>query len=265
MRPGLFITGSNFVNSTTLRCRVGEDIIQATYLLPTLVMCFPPPVEAGAGPKRVDVANNGVDFTLSSSLVYPHPICPPGLYCPGGDYALKHKAPRGAYAVMGAQNWTACPAGTYQPLYGQRECLRCPIGFQCPERGLPVPRLCPAGYVCDVTGTARADQPCPAGHFCLEGTATTATTCGHARPSSALFPTRLHAERHSTAGTGFGRERRTSPVEFRRSKRGLLLQQNGRRRLAIVECPGPLLAGAPLIAARRDVAVQPPSGALLFR
>ena len=27
------------------------------------------------------------------------------------------------------------------------------------------------------------------------------------RPSSALFPTRLHAERHSTAGSGYGRER----------------------------------------------------------
>ena len=26
-----------------------------------------------------------------------------------------------------------------------------------------------------------ADQPCPEGHFCLEGTATTATTCGHPR------------------------------------------------------------------------------------
>ena len=48
-RPGLFITGSNFVNSTTLRCRVGEDVLPATYLLPSLVMCFPPPVEPGTG------------------------------------------------------------------------------------------------------------------------------------------------------------------------------------------------------------------------
>lgn len=46
---------------------------------------------------------------------------------------------------------------------------------------MPVPRVCPAGRVCDVTGVAAADQPCPEGHFCLEGTATTATTCGHPR------------------------------------------------------------------------------------
>ncbi|CAM9872539.1 unnamed protein product, partial [Ectocarpus sp. 12 AP-2014] len=50
----------------------------------------------------------------------------------------------------------------------------CPVGFHCPDEGMPVPRVCPAGRVCDVTGVARADQPCPEGHFCLEGTATTA-------------------------------------------------------------------------------------------
>ena len=61
-----------------------------------------------------------------------------------------------------------------------------------------VPRLCPPGFVCDVTGLSMADQPCPQGHFCLEGTATSATTCGRPKPSSSLYPTLSHAERSST-------------------------------------------------------------------
>lgn len=63
---------------------------------------------------------------------------------------------------------------------------------------MQVPRVCPAGYVCEFTGTTLADNPCPEGHFCLEGTATSATSCGHPGLSSELFPTLSHAERSST-------------------------------------------------------------------
>merc|ERR1711871_236451 len=70
------------------------------------------------------------------------------------------------------------------------------------DTGLFSPRVCPAGFVCEVTGTEFADQPCPEGHFCLEGTATTATTCGNPKPSSYLFPTLSHAERSSTFQLG---------------------------------------------------------------
>jgi hypothetical protein len=61
-----------------------------------------------------------------------------------------------------------------------------------------VPRICPPGFVCEVTGSLIADNPCPAGHFCLEGTATSATTCGHPDLSSELFPIMSHGERPST-------------------------------------------------------------------
>ena len=111
--------------------------------------------------------------------------------------------PRGAFCAGDANfNFTLCPRGTYQPHLAQSDCLRCPIGFMCPQEGMHVPRICPPGFVCDVTGTVLADQPCPEGHFCLEGTATTATTCGHPRPSSALFPTLSHAERTQTLRRG---------------------------------------------------------------
>ena len=63
---------------------------------------------------------------------------------------------------------------------------------------MQVPRICPPGFVCEVSGSQIADNPCPAGHFCLEGTATSATTCGNPDLSSDLFPIMSHGERPST-------------------------------------------------------------------
>lgn len=88
--------------------------------------------------------------------------CPVGSYC---DNDVK------------GNNFTLCPRGTYQSSSAQTDCVPCPIGYFCPDEGLPVPRLCPAGYVCDVSGIGVIQQPCPEGHFCLEGTATTGTYC----------------------------------------------------------------------------------------
>ena len=88
--------------------------------------------------------------------------------CPVGSYCNND--------VKG-NNFTLCPRGTYQSSSAQTDCVPCPIGYFCPDEGLPVPRLCPAGYVCDVSGIGVIQQPCPEGHFCLEGTATTGTYC----------------------------------------------------------------------------------------
>ena len=96
------------------------------------------------------------------------------------------------------KNFTLCPKGTYNPNPMASTCYRCPIGFFCPEEGLHVPRICPGGFVCEFTGIALTDNPCPEGHYCLEGTATSATTCGNPNPSSSLFPILSHAEMQST-------------------------------------------------------------------
>ena len=55
------------------------------------------------------------------------------------------------------------------------------------------------GFVCEFSGAQRADNPCPEGHFCLEGTATSVTTCGHPELNTALFPTLSHSETPTTA------------------------------------------------------------------
>ncbi len=201
----IFVHGSGFVNSTTARCKAGHVHSNATFLSPEFYVCnlglslghLTVTVEVSLNGGS-DFTEDGIQFQAASPPIkgYFWPenargplICPPGSFCTGG--------PGG-----GSLNFTLCPEGTYQPLAGSSACLRCPIGFHCPERGLHVPRVCPVGRVCDLTGTATADQSCPAGHFCLEGTATTATTCGDPNPSPQLFPTLTHAERLTTMQGG---------------------------------------------------------------
>ena len=62
------------------------------------------------------------------------------------------------------------------------------------DEGMYVPRICPAGFVCSVPGVARADQPCPAGHYCLEGTATTSTACRGRQSSTRIAAAILHTD-----------------------------------------------------------------------
>lgn len=38
----LFVVGQNFVNSTALRCRIGPDVVEGTFLRRELVLCFAP-------------------------------------------------------------------------------------------------------------------------------------------------------------------------------------------------------------------------------
>ncbi len=201
----IFVRGSGFVNSTSARCKTGSIHSNATFLSPEFYVCNLG-LPLGHSNTTIEVSlNGGSDFTEdgvqfqppsppASGYFWPEDshgplVYPPGAFCVGG--------PGG-----GSLNFTLCPEGMYQPLAGSSTCLRCPIGFHCPERGLHVPRVCPAGRVCDLTGTAAADQPCPSGHFCLEGTATTVTTCGNPNPSPELFPTLTHAERFTIMQAG---------------------------------------------------------------
>ena len=228
----IFLHGRNFVNSTSLRCRIGDRTVRATFITSQLIFCLSPKhattemdhgqhrhgklsqvnflhgdkgitrdtVSYGnAGNVFVEVANNGEDFTSSFTFFNYTGLCPTGHYCPIHALSTKSMCPRGTFCRgEGNRNFTLCPRGSYQPLMAQSECRRCPVGYICPDIGMLVPRLCPPGFVCDVTGMTVAEQPCPQGHFCLEGTATTATTCGAPKPSSSLFPTLSHAERSTT-------------------------------------------------------------------
>ena len=135
----LFVTGTGFVNSSLLRCMVGTASVLATFLTPELVMCVPPP--GCASSLFVEVANNGVDFTMDQNVFVRKGPCPTGFYCPSSyGNAVSHtggaggiySCPRGSYCHgVGSLNFTLCPRGTYQPAIGSSACLRCPIGFMC--------------------------------------------------------------------------------------------------------------------------------------
>ncbi|GLE05146.1 hypothetical protein PINS_up014134 [Pythium insidiosum] len=186
----LFAHGRFFMNTTALSCRVGVDIFAATFITSELVMCpvsyiepyedrrFAASSTRAASHVFVEISNNGQDFTSSHVVFEFLGPCPTGYYCPSDMHGQRLPCPRGAFcAGEGNRNFTMCPRGTYQPQMKQGACVRCPVGYHCPHVGMHVPRLCPAGFVCDVTGIEDASQPCPEGHFCLEGTATASTTC----------------------------------------------------------------------------------------
>jgi len=199
----LFVTGANFVNTSSLACRIGRDVVPAVFLAPSLLTCVaPPPAAARAGGRLgVEVSNNGVDFTRDGAAVTIGTGCPPGAFCPRAlPPTLALPCPRGAACPPRVANMTLCGAGSYAPAAGGMSCRRCPIGHVCPGPGMYVPRLCPPGAVCDATGLTRPSAPCPPGHWCLEGTATTATTCGDAREVGAAMG--MSDAAVGTAGSG---------------------------------------------------------------
>ena len=160
-RTPVFVTGVGFINSTLLSCRLGREVVAATYLSPFSILCIAPEQPTGAGTVFIEVSNNGEDWTSERTLFHFAP-CPAGYYCPEGEPL---PCPRGAFCSGGsggAANFTLCPVGTFQPRTTQSSCLPAPIGFIAPDVGTSVPSVCPRGAVCDVTGlSGRANSARP--------------------------------------------------------------------------------------------------------
>ena len=123
----LFVSGSHFVNSTTLRCRVGPHVAEAVYLTSEAVLCFAPSMptiepesgllshgrvsgagftHAAGGALRptlgaarphvfVEVANNGVDFTAIARDVRGAPDVPGRALLPEPRHAHGARVPEG--------------------------------------------------------------------------------------------------------------------------------------------------------------------------
>jgi hypothetical protein len=92
--------------------------------------------------------------------------CPAGFYCPAGSTTP-----------------TPCNAGTYNDQTNMKaasDCKPCPGGKYCAKAGLAAPTgLCAAGYFCTKNAISSAPAllagfygPCPAGSYCLVGSAT---------------------------------------------------------------------------------------------
>ncbi|KAI9997870.1 hypothetical protein PInf_002127 [Phytophthora infestans] len=222
----IFAYGRNFINTTALTCRLGLQTVPATFVTSKLLLCEVKHPMLYDDSRRdsdkfhdltqprhalFEVSNNGRDFTTSHVVFEFLGACPTGYFCPKQLQGAKGRipCPRGTYCPGVANSaFTLCPRGTYQPKTAQAACLRCPIGYHCPHTGMHVPRLCPAGYVCDVTGIEEADQPCPEGHYCLEGTATTATTCTPTSSTGMMIASSSAAEKPTT----LRRQRNNAPL-----------------------------------------------------
>ena len=107
-RPALFVKGTNLVNASSLRCLVGDRVLEATYISPILAACFPPPREElpDLAPLRVEVAVNGVDYTadrVHQQVAAPCPVrLPERVRKSGSRRTARPRRRRGRSAVEAA-------------------------------------------------------------------------------------------------------------------------------------------------------------------
>ena len=106
-----FIQGFNFVNITTLVCRVGAQLFNATFITPNLLLCttrnIRPIYGNPASSNRlrllyarnvyVKISVNGLDFTSNFQAIDLLGPCPTGKYCPLNVNGKGIKCHKGAY------------------------------------------------------------------------------------------------------------------------------------------------------------------------
>lgn len=131
-----FISGSNFINTTSLTCKVGNMVLRGLFLSPELMACMAPShaeqlrLQHRVGRISIEVSTNGLDYTESGRMIEYTKGSPPGHYDGGGIPVV---TPNGTYSSgAGSLNFTVCQPGSFQPFSGAATCLPCPIGFMCP-------------------------------------------------------------------------------------------------------------------------------------
>lgn len=126
------------------------------------------------------------------------PACEKGHYCPSYDYFVTESATTG---VMDYRQ-IPCEPGTYNPNTASttiNDCVPCPATKACERKALwdtTTMPLCAAGYFCELGAKSRYPDgvgtslsgPCPAGHYCPEGTQTP-TPCASGTFSNQLKAT----------------------------------------------------------------------------
>nr|XP_054760398.1 neurogenic locus notch homolog protein 3-like [Lytechinus pictus] len=121
-----------------------------------------------------------------TGLAWPSGFCEAGFLCISGamesapDDGINGPCPTGAYCEEGVTSEALCPPGTFNPTRGGQnisDCLPCTSGKFCGTSGLSSPTgWCREGYYCPSDAEVYDNRPsefeCPAGHFCLNDTAT---------------------------------------------------------------------------------------------
>lgn len=148
----IFVKGSNFVNSTLLTCKFGTRNAKASFISRNMVMCISPSManieqnedsnllsSFTEGSFALEISNNGVDFTKHQKSMTTRSSID-GFFQKGADKDTLLPCPAGTYCKdFNHQNFTLCPAGTFQSRTAQKLCQVCTEGFICPEMGLTTP------------------------------------------------------------------------------------------------------------------------------
>ena len=195
------------LQDSLVKCRIWINYFHsfATFVSEEEVRCIlpgsPTPPEGDAEEvAEISLTFNGIDYSPTNVFIRYYPNCPVGTYgaddidplrearcrpCPAGHFCKRE----GQYRAE------KCLPGSFANQEQQSECTPCPLGYFCPSFGMSEPMLCTAGYVCDSVGTVMPITPCPQGHYCLPGTATTLGDCcatgpalGHAAAVSPGLP-----------------------------------------------------------------------------
>lgn len=132
----VFVSGSNFMNTTTLACRFGAVTVRGSFINPGLVACMVPSHSAQPRLQRklghfaVEVSVNGIDYTDSGRAIEYVQDSAPGHYMYN---RMPSMSPNGTRCTGGGNsNFTMCDPGSFQPSSGADGCLSCPVGFICP-------------------------------------------------------------------------------------------------------------------------------------
>ena len=140
------------------------------------------PAQGMAAPAACEPCTAGHACTLEG-LSAPYLPCQAGYYCPSGTVFRNlwdNRCPVGHYCPAGTAEPRSCPAGLYTSTYGRYTCWVCPAGFYCaepPAGNASAPQPCPAAHYCP-NGTRHATQfPCPVGTYSNATALETAADC----------------------------------------------------------------------------------------
>ena len=121
-----------------------------------------------------DLDDDGI-LSIFDDTPYPPPICPMGQYVVG--YECIEASPGNYTPTSGMSEQFPCPAGTYQPEYGQASCYDAPLGYYVPSNSSISAMTCLAGTFQNQTGqTSCIDSP--PGNYTNTDAASEPTMCG---------------------------------------------------------------------------------------
>eukprot|EP00003_Mantamonas_plastica_P023325 TRINITY_DN417_c0_g4_i1.p1 TRINITY_DN417_c0_g4~~TRINITY_DN417_c0_g4_i1.p1 ORF type:complete len:3914 (-),score=1148.76 TRINITY_DN417_c0_g4_i1:1146-11180(-) len=208
----VFVIGSQFINTTLIRCRFDNTVVPGTYHNSTTIECQAPAHFEGTVPFAVSLNAQKFHAITGAASTFVYEGCAPGTFstafttpcalCPGGTFkgtvgglSECNECPENSYCPAGSQQAIACPANSVA-LKGSRDasncqcspnfytpakqpgtaCVACPEGASCAgQTNVPIAK--PGFWASAVTGEFTFFE-CSVPSACPGGSATTSAATG---------------------------------------------------------------------------------------